>query len=155
MVDNPDWQKVVAAYDAYIQARGEFFRNTNIEERLEILRQKLSSREWVALDIIQRMAIEQKKQFFDIFVEIASDTQEYSWANFSFELILSLPKEWLLENIERHVDPMLKNGTYDEYVSFLSLYANVDRDLTIKLAHRALEHDDPEVRKLGKDYLTK
>jgi len=68
-------------------------------------------------------------------------------------LILSLPRDYLLETIELEAEPYLQNGTYDEYRRFLELYELLDRDLTLKLAHRAAAHADADIREAGEDYL--
>jgi hypothetical protein len=50
------------------------------------------------------------------------------------QAILSLPKNWLLENIEKSAEPLLKNGTDEEYRRLLELYIQIDRELTERLA---------------------
>lgn len=65
--------------------------------------------------------------------------------------ILSLPKTWLLENIEKIAEPLLKNGTDEEYRRLLELYIQIDRELTERLAKRA-QHEDSDIREVGEDF---
>ncbi|GET38203.1 hypothetical protein [Microseira wollei] len=65
--------------------------------------------------------------------------------------ILSLPKTWLLENLEKIAEPLLKNGTDEEYRRLLELYIQIDRELTERLAKRA-QHEDSDIREVGEDF---
>ncbi len=67
-----------------------------------------------------------------------------------YQAILSIPKEWLLENIEIVSEPYLGNGSGEVYRLFLGLFYKIDTELTRKLALRALEQD---VREAGQDFL--
>jgi hypothetical protein len=69
------------------------------------------------------------------------------------ELILSLPRDLVLRQIEALTEPLLRDGTYDEYRRFLELYQLLDRDLMLSLARRAAAHEDPDIREAGEDFL--
>jgi hypothetical protein len=69
------------------------------------------------------------------------------------DLILSLPKDWVLARIGAAAEPYLRDGTEEDYRRFLELYDLLDRDLTLTLARRAGGHADPEVREAGEEYL--
>jgi hypothetical protein len=47
------------------------------------------------------------------------------------------------------------NGTYDEYRRFLELYIEIDTELTKKLAMRAIQSPDFDIREAGEDFLIK
>jgi len=82
-----------------------------------------------------------------------------SWGHgsvgFARELILSMPRDWVLNNVEREAELHLREGTYDEYRRFLELYELVDAGMTQRLARRAAAHSDPDVREAGEDFLLK
>ncbi len=69
------------------------------------------------------------------------------------ELILSLPRDLVLGRIEQETEPLLREGTYDEYRRFLELYEHLDERLTANLARRAASHPDADIREAGEDYL--
>jgi hypothetical protein len=73
----------------------------------------------------------------------------------AWDVILSLPRDWVLQHIEPEVDAILRAEEEDDYWMFLQLYERLDRDLTLKLARRAAGHTDPHIRELGEDYLAK
>lgn len=69
--------------------------------------------------------------------------------------ILRIPKEWILEHIEQESEPLLKNGTYEEYRRLLELYLSLNAELTRKLAERAAANSDPDIKEVGDDFLEK
>jgi hypothetical protein len=68
---------------------------------------------------------------------------------------LSLPREWVITNIEQFVEPLLEQGTYDEYRNVLALYWELDHKMMIGLAQRAMMNSDPDIREAGEDFLSK
>jgi hypothetical protein len=71
------------------------------------------------------------------------------------DIILSLPHEWVLSNIELIAEPYLQKGSDEEYRAFLYLYMQIDKDLTKRLASRAAIDSDFEIREAGIEYLEK
>jgi len=63
------------------------------------------------------------------------------------------PHDWLLENIEQYAAPLLAYDDDEEYRRLLELYSLIDRDLTLKLARRAAEHADSDIREADEDFL--
>jgi hypothetical protein len=45
----------------------------------------------------------------------------------------------------------LARDDYEEYNCLLELYSQIDRDITLKLARRAIAHDDPAIREYAAD----
>jgi len=70
-------------------------------------------------------------------------------------LILSLPRAWVVENIGQFTEPLLKNGTYVEYRRILELYYMLDSALTLSLAYEAVRNSDPDIKEAGEDFLEK
>ena len=71
------------------------------------------------------------------------------------DLILSLPRDWVINDIEREAEPLLQKGDYDEHRRFLELYELLDADMTQRLARRAAANPDPDIREAGEDHLVK
>jgi hypothetical protein len=87
----------------------------------------------------------------DSFVAVASwGTGQVQYAR---ELISSLPREWVLERIERTAEAHLRGGTEWEYRRILELNSELDPNLTIRLARRAAAHSDAEIREAGEAFL--
>ena len=63
--------------------------------------------------------------------------------------VARLPLDWVLEHIEAVAEPLLAEGDYDNYGRMIELYGVVDRELALKLARRAMAHDDPDIRETG------
>jgi len=71
------------------------------------------------------------------------------------KLLHSLPRNWVLENIEKFTQPILEKGTYVEYRRVLGFYYELDRNLTFNLADKAATAFDPDIREAGIDFLEK
>lgn len=69
------------------------------------------------------------------------------------ELVLSLPHEWLLNNIEASAESLLQYESYEEYWGLLQIYTELDKELGLKLAHRAASHPNEDIRDAGEHYL--
>ena len=66
-------------------------------------------------------------------------------------LIFTLPRVWLLENVEKYANAVLRD--YIDYRGILYLYTQIDATLAFNLAQRAATHADPDIREVGLDYL--
>lgn len=69
------------------------------------------------------------------------------------DAILLIPKEEILARIEQIAEPILITGDYDEYRRLLELYILLDKELTRKLALRAANDPDPDIKEAGEDFL--
>ena len=80
-----------------------------------------------------------------------------SWAHGGIrrvrDIILSLPRAWVLDRIEPAAEPLLARGTDEEYRRFLELYTELDHDLALRLASRAATHSDECIREVGEEFL--
>lgn len=94
----------------------------------------------------------ERQQLFPEWLENASCLHGYALA--ARDVILSLPREWVIANVEELAEPFLQDGTEDEYRRMLELYRALGaKDLVEKLARRATKHQDWEVREAGQDFL--
>jgi hypothetical protein len=71
----------------------------------------------------------------------------------AIEIIKSLPRTWVLENIQPQAERVLNEGTYEQYRMILRVYSELSPDLTRQLALRAMQSTDPDVREAGEDFL--
>ncbi|MFB2977093.1 hypothetical protein [Microseira sp. BLCC-F43] len=144
------WHHLVERELAYIQIRQEFL--TNCTDRMAFIKKALHkpNERGTALRLIEYLKIEERQSLLKDLVDLASVS--HSDIELVRQAILSLPKTWLLDNIEKSAEPLLKNGTDEEYRRLLELYIQIDRDLTERLAKRALQHEDPDIREAGEDF---
>ncbi|MGH7139955.1 MAG: hypothetical protein ACREHD_29805 [Pirellulales bacterium] len=69
------------------------------------------------------------------------------------KIIASLPREWALPRIDAEIARLLDEENYDDYWMLIELLAELDRDRAVKLARRAAESADADVRELGLEKL--
>ncbi len=144
------WQKVFNQEIAYIQARQDFLNNC--PNRIGFIQKALHNptERGTALRLIEYLKLEERQSLFDDLLDLASVSQ--SDIEICRKAILSLPKNWLLSNIEKSAEPLLQDGTDEEYRRLLELYLDMDRELAKRLAQRAVQHDNPDIREVGEDF---
>lgn len=148
--DTELWRKLVEREIAYIQTRHDFLNDCT--DRVAPIKKALPnpSERGTALRLIEYLKLEERQSLFDELVDLASVS--HSDIELCRKAILSLPKTWLLANIEKSADSLLQDGTDEEYRRLLELYIDIDGELTQRLARRALQHDDPDIREAGEDF---
>lgn len=144
------WQRFVQSYLELARASNDFLSND--VNRVPILKQALLGQgRPAAVYILGLLSSNELQRLFDELVYLAS--WDNGMSGTVYQAILSIPKEWLLENIEIVSEPYLENGSGEVYRLFLGLFYKIDTELTRKLALRALEQDDHDVREAGQDFL--
>ncbi len=144
------WHRLVESDNAFHRAWMDFFAEG--VDRVPWVREGLRSRDrFTALSVVPYLTLPERMQLFSDLVSVARAAHgpvEAVW-----NLILALPRDWVLAHIEQEVEPILEQDEEDDYWMFLQLYERLDRDLTLRLAHRAAKHSDPDIRELGEDSL--
>lgn len=144
------WDKLLETEIDYIQTRQDFLQHypnrvARINRALEDPTQR-----GTALRIIEYLTIEERQSLLNVLVDLASVS--HADIELCREAIFSLPKNWLLAHIEKSAEPLLQDGTDEEYRRLLELYVALDSELAERLARRALEHEDPDIREAGEDF---
>jgi aminoglycoside phosphotransferase family enzyme len=117
------WQELVNQAHAYQQANQAFFQNC--QDRLAIIKKALHhpTQRKVALDFCCYLTLEERQSLLDDLVELASvghsDIEQVR------QIILSLPQNWLLNNIENSANQVLEKATDEEYRRLLELYVKI------------------------------
>ncbi|VXD12078.1 conserved hypothetical protein [Planktothrix serta PCC 8927] len=144
------WQSVVTGELGYIQSR-QAFLNSCID-RVAMLQKGLQNprERGTALRLLFYLTLPERQRLFNDLVALASVS--HSDIELCREVILSLPKTWLLDNIENSAEDLLADGTDEEYRRLLELYINIDDHLTERLVKRALKHEDADIREAGEDF---
>jgi hypothetical protein len=147
------WQRLVEGRRAFDAALAEFMADG--VNRAGLIKDELSGKKGrnIAIAMLQYLKPDELIQLFPELLLHGSSAQGPVGA--IRQAILSLPRDWVLANIEQVAEPILNTGTYDEYRRMLELYILLDRDMTFRLAQRAAQHPDPDIKEAGEDFLDK
>ena len=146
------WNQISTSYKTFSLAL-EKFLSKDID-RVVLMRDAIYGNDQLtAIFLLRYLSQDELMQLFKELVFLSS----YSRGTLSIvrEAILSLPRDWVLQNIEQIANPILEKGDYDEYRRILELYLELDRELTRKLANQAINHKDPDIKEAGEDFLLK
>ncbi len=149
--DRALWAAVVESKGRFTATRAAFM--TGATDRVAVVRAALgtASQRGTALRVLRLFSVAERQDLFDELVRLAS--VGHADVALSREAILSLPRDWVLANVDAHAEPLLRDGTDEEYRRLLELYVLLDPDLTRRLATRAAAHHDEDVREAGEDFL--
>ncbi len=149
-IDQELWQHFVKAEQSFFAART---RLTQSPSAVALIRAGLArpSERAAALAAAALLPTGKKQELFGDLLALASFA--HGRIGVARDIILSLPHDWLLENIERYAEPLLAYDDYEEYRRLLELYSLIDHDLTLKLARRAAAHSDADIKGAGEDFL--
>ena len=145
------WQRLVDSHLEFCQAIQEFYSEG--VDRVSLMRDAFRKGGGIAtaVYVLPRVKTQELQQLFDDLVRISTTAR---YAGTAREAIRSLPREWVLLNIEKAAEPILQqDATEYEYRRILELYSELDHQLTYKLAQRAAEHSDEEIREAGEEFL--
>lgn len=144
------WNQVSSSYIAFAQALKDFLAED--VDRVDIMKKALMDKDrHTAIYLLQYLSQSEQIQLFPELIFLTSFS--HGAVETVRQVIISMPREWVLNYIEQTAEPYLKNGTYDEYRRFLELYSELDHEMTLRLAKRALKQDDPDVREVGAEFL--
>jgi len=149
------WRNLVEKHrsgndDDFAESINRFLAND--VDRVAVLKQALRSKDrTTAVYVLPRLPLPELQELFDELIFLTSFS--HGAVQVVRDVILSLPREWVLDRIEDAAEPLLVNGTYDEYRRFLELYMEIDRHRAKKLALRAAASRDRDIRETGEDFL--
>jgi hypothetical protein len=144
------WHRLVESEIAYIQSRQNLI--VNCTDKVAIFQKALHTpaERGTALRLMEYLTTEERQLLFDDLVDLASVS--HSDIELCRQAILTFPKSWLIENIEKSTETLLENGTDEEYRRLLELYIEIDLELAGRLAKRALQHENPDICEVGEDF---
>jgi hypothetical protein len=145
------WRLLIEADKAATAARTALFADRTCLVDLVRLGLRQPGERAVALDVASRLRTDEIQVLFPDLLALASFG--HGLTDQCRELILRLPRAWLLSQVERHAEPLLADGGDEEYRALLGLYARIDPALALNLARRAAQHADSAVKEAGEDYL--
>lgn len=147
------WDRYQAAYDEYDSVRREFFQ-LDTATRVALLKAGIE-RDWIesAIELLRLMPTEEVKAFLEELLIYVTYPKRF--VTEARDLIMSLPRDWLIENIERCAEPALQGGDYVEYQSLWGIYTSLDKNLVYRLGQRALAHHDHDIQEVGQEIMNK
>lgn len=146
------WERLVESHLAFVSASTEFI-NGDVD-RVPIMKRALRDRtRATALYLAPYLSAADKQALFPEWLFLASF--DHGALHLVREIILSLPREWVLNNIESVTAELLKDAEPLDYRRFLELYSLLDRNLALRLAERARNHSDEEVAEAGEEFVEK
>ena len=104
----------------------------------------------VAFEVMGGLTEDEKKALLPDLLSLCSSGR---YAGRAKSAIIDLPREWVIKNIESYAEEVLQHNDYLDWCNILDLYNSLDVELAIKLARRAAEHQDPDIREDGEEYL--
>jgi len=144
------WQKLVDSETAYVQSRVNFLKNCS--NKVSWIQAALHNpaQRGTALRLLNYLSLDDRQSLFQDVLELASVS--HSDIDYCRQAILTLPKQWLLANIENAAETLLDDSSDEEYRRLLELYLQIDLALTQRLTIRALQHNNPDIREVGEDF---
>jgi hypothetical protein len=148
--DRAIWRRLVKSYMAFSQSLKDFFSEGT--PRVPLIKEAFRRGDIATvLYVARHMKGDELKQILDELVRVSTAP---GYAGTVREVILALPREWVLANIEKAVDLVLEDdATENEYRRTLELYRELDENLMLNLAQRALKHVDEDIQEAGRDFL--
>lgn len=147
-----NWQNFLDAWQSYTTAKNDLLDNT--PSLVDLVRQATINphQRLAALDIARFIETEQLQQLFSNLLAIASYLNG-SGAETARELILALPREWVLANIEVQAEHLLADNDDINYRGLFILYLQLDLKLAKALAERALASLDRDIKETGEYFM--
>ena len=153
MTSNLTWQHFAESYKSFALAMEALFSLDKLS-RVQLIKSALKSKDRLAaIYLLQYLDDSDFVLLFEELVFLASFS--HGALATTRKTILAMPRDWVLRNIERVAERFLENGTYDEYRRFLELYIELDQNMAYRLAQRAAQSQDFDIKEAGDDFLSK
>jgi hypothetical protein len=143
------WQHMLSAYMKYVEKSGEFFQS-NLD-RVKILREGFQRGDTpVVLDLASGLDV---SELIQLLPELLYISTAPGYARKAREIILSMPQEWLLLNVEEAAESIMKANDEEDFRRLFELYLEIDHELAEKFSERVLNHSDEYIRDIGQDFV--
>jgi hypothetical protein len=139
-------------YEAYTVAKRDLLSN-DAEQITEIIRVAsiIPGQRAAALDAAKSLSPEQLQMLIGNLLAIASSLN--GQMDTAHDLILTIPRAWLLEHIEDAAESVLMREDDEDYRGLFELYLRIEKQLAQRLAQRAASSQKLEVVEAGKYFI--
>jgi hypothetical protein len=153
MSENSDeklWRDLCAADNTYHEARMRLL--TNASDLDGIIRAALNSpaERGPALRILNILPEQQIRRHLAQLAQLAS--VGHSDIELVRSVISRIDRDWLTQNIDGYVTPLLKTGNEEEFRRIAELYKLLDQELLKAHLARCAVHANEEVREIASDF---
>jgi hypothetical protein len=100
---------------------------------------------------IERLKAEELKLIFDRLLSSACQTSNL--IAFAIPILLRLPKQWLLENLDKHIEPFIAKYQSEAYIAIIEIYKRLDLGKALEWTKRASADADPHIKQVGEDFM--
>jgi hypothetical protein len=143
------WQRLVEAFLQFANVSAVFFAPG--VDRVKLLREGFRYGDIATtMYLASYLSVSELKLLLPELVYVATAP---GYAARVRKIILSLPLDWLLANIEETCEPILYSDDEEDFRRIFELYMEIDRELASRLAERAINHADELIREVGQDFL--
>lgn len=108
---------------------------------------------WEHLEVVPRLAPETRDAVMGYLLELACQCQNIANITLGRMALLALPREWVVQNIERYAQPLLELEDEWEYRRLLEVYQRLDDTLVHRLALRGLTSPESEIQETAHEWL--
>jgi hypothetical protein len=147
------WREYVDAEVRYNLARARFVAASR-QQRHELLTSALEhggpSERHAALQLLRARPESERIAALPALVRVAS--HEQGLALLVRDVIGSISRRRMVENIEQYSDPLLESGGWEEYRRLAELFITLDAGLLSRLVRRAAQSRDPDIREVADDF---
>jgi hypothetical protein len=106
-----------------------------------------------ALSIMAILESSEQQSLFDAVLRVACD--HHRFVGQARAVILTMPRQWVLENITRYGDALLLQADHDMWRRFLELCEVLDTSVLKRFAERASKSADPDAARAGRGFLAR
>lgn len=152
-MDNDEalWRRLVAHNKASVDASEALLRDAR--SAVQIVRRGLHGDVIEAMTSLGLLLRMKESDRMALFGEVLPFCLRARFAPTARQVILSLPREWVVANIVAASESLLEKADHLDYLMMISLYRDVDLSLACQLAHKAAESNDYDVREVGEAWL--
>jgi hypothetical protein len=100
---------------------------------------------------IERLKTEELKDLFDRLLIAACQTSNL--IAFAIPILLRLPKQWLLEHLDKRIEPLMVKYQSEAYIAIIEIYKRLDLGKALEWTKKAFDNNDPHIKQVGEDFL--
>lgn len=150
MKDNNEmWDRLVKSHLQFTQLLQQFFLLD--VDRTSMLKEGFRKGDIAtALYVLPYLPINEQSLLLD---ELLLFVTSPGYSDAAKKILLSLPRDWLLANIEQASKSILISSDESDYRLLFELYLMLDVNLASNLAKKALEHSNKDIQEAGNDFM--
>lgn len=155
--DNELWDRLVQSYikrdQPWAAAAESFLKDATVP--IETIRRGIIARGYGSFAGLDLVPLLNPADRTELFREIFDKCLTTLWGQFAQEILMSLPREWLLQNLETACLDQLAGSDDQDFRLLMGVLWEFDIPMAIRIATSALQSNDCEIREVAQLYLDK